>query len=94
MPDAKIPVFPGYQVQFAERLREAAGVPTGAVGLILTAQQAEEIVATGKADVVFVGREFMRDPHFGLRAAAELGLRLDYHPLPYHRAHFAHTLEG
>ncbi|AMM21912.1 oxidoreductase [Frondihabitans sp. PAMC 28766] len=94
VPDAKIPVFPGYQVQFAERLREAAGVPTGAVGLILTAHQADDIVAAGRADVVFVGREFMRDPHFGLRAAAELGLRLDYHPLPYHRARFAHTLEG
>jgi 2,4-dienoyl-CoA reductase-like NADH-dependent reductase (Old Yellow Enzyme family) len=86
VPDAAIPVFPGYQVQFAERLRAATGAPVGAVGLILTAQQAEDVVASGSADVVLVGREFLRDPRFGLRAAVELGASIDYHPLPYHRA--------
>lgn len=86
VPDAAIPVFPGYQVEHAARLRQNAGVPTGAVGLILSSRAADEIVARGQADVVFVGREFLRDPHFALRAAAELGAHIDYHPRPYHRA--------
>ncbi|WP_217637361.1 NADH:flavin oxidoreductase/NADH oxidase [Curtobacterium sp. MCBA15_016] len=86
VPDAEIPVFPGYQVGHAERLRAATGAPVGAVGLVTTADQAEAVVAEGRADVVFVGREFLRDPRFGLRAAAELGASIDYHPLPYHRA--------
>ncbi|PZE76596.1 NADH:flavin oxidoreductase/NADH oxidase [Curtobacterium sp. MCBD17_019] len=92
VPDATIPVFPGYQVGFAERLRDATGVPVGAVGLITTPQQAEEIVAGGHADVALVGREFLRDPRFGLRAAVALGADIDYHPLPYHRA--KHRLEA
>lgn len=88
VPDAAIPVFPGYQVPFAARLRRAAGVPTGAVGIIVSPEQADEVIATEQADVVFVGREFLRDPHFGLRAAADLGIEIDYHPQPYHRARF------
>ncbi|RKR73997.1 NADH:flavin oxidoreductase/NADH oxidase [Frondihabitans australicus] len=88
VPDATIPVFPGYQVQFADRLKAAADATTGAVGLILTPAQAAEIVESGQADVAFVGREFLRDPHFGLRAAHELGVDIDYYPQPYHRARF------
>ncbi|WP_441294369.1 oxidoreductase, partial [Curtobacterium sp. MCBA15_013] len=61
VPDAEIPVFPGYQVGHAERLRAATGAPVGAVGLVTTADQAEAVVAEGRADVVFVGREFLRD---------------------------------
>lgn len=85
---ASIPVGPGYQVPFAEVVREEGHVEAGAVGLIVTPRQAEEIVSSGQADVALVGREFLRDPHFGLRAAAELGVELDYYPQQYHRAHF------
>ncbi|MET3635329.1 NADH:flavin oxidoreductase/NADH oxidase [Curtobacterium oceanosedimentum] len=83
---APIPVGPGYQVPFAERVKRDAGIGTIAVGMISTAFQAEQVVATGQADVVMVGREFLRDPAFALRAAAELGVSLDYEPQQYHRA--------
>jgi len=83
---ATIPVGPGYQVPFAETIRREAGIGTIAVGMISTAFQAEQIVATGQADVVMVGREFLRDPAFALRAAADLGVALDYEPQQYHRA--------
>lgn len=83
---AAIPVGPGYQVPFAETVRREAGIGTIAVGMISTAFQAEQVVATGQADVVMVGREFLRDPSFALHAAAELGVALDYEPQQYHRA--------
>ncbi|MFC5061985.1 NADH:flavin oxidoreductase/NADH oxidase [Actinomycetospora atypica] len=73
-PRADIPVGPGYQVPFAERIRAEAGVPTGAVGLITDPAQAEKVVATGQADVVLLARAFLRDPHWPLRAAHELGV--------------------
>lgn len=84
-----IPLSPGYQVPFAEYVRESADVPTAAVGLITTAAQAEEIVASGRADAVLLGRELLRDPHFPLRAAHELGVELDYWPGQYLRAQWA-----
>jgi 2,4-dienoyl-CoA reductase-like NADH-dependent reductase (Old Yellow Enzyme family) len=71
---ADIPVEPGYQVPFAARIREEAGVPTGTVGLITEPKQAEEIVADGQADVVLLARALLRDPHWVLRAAHELGV--------------------
>lgn len=74
---ARIPIGPGYQVPFAEYVREQAGVPVAAVGLITDARQAEQIVASGQADAVLLGRAFMRDPHFGLHAAFELGVEDD-----------------
>lgn len=83
---ATIPVSAGYQVRFAEYVRMHGGVQTSAVGLITTAGQAEEILQSGRADAVFLGREMMRDPHFGLRAAHELGTDLDYWPSQYLRA--------
>ncbi|ROS61978.1 2,4-dienoyl-CoA reductase-like NADH-dependent reductase (Old Yellow Enzyme family) [Frigoribacterium sp. PhB160] len=83
-----IPVGLGYQVPFAQHVRETAEVDTGAVGLIVSARQAEEVVAEGRADVVLMAREFLRDPHFPLRAAAELGVELDYVPAQYQRAPF------
>ena len=83
-----IPVGLGYQVRFAEHVRTQAEVETGAVGLIVGAEQADEIVASGRADVVLMAREFLRDPHFPLRAAAELGVELDYVPAQYQRAPF------
>ena len=70
---AQVPVAPGYQVPFAERVRREAGILAGAVGLITTARQAEEIVKSGKADVVLLAREMLRDPYFALHAARELG---------------------
>lgn len=80
-----IPVAPGYQVPFAAAVREATGAPVSAVGLITTAEQAAEIVASGKADAVMMARKLLRDPHFPLRAAAELGVEVDYWPQNYHR---------
>ena len=85
VPDAKITVVPGYQVPFAARIRAEAGVATGAVGLITTAEQAAQIVASGEADVVLMARESLRDPYFPLRAAQELGVQIDV-PLQYQRA--------
>jgi 2,4-dienoyl-CoA reductase-like NADH-dependent reductase (Old Yellow Enzyme family) len=71
---AEIPVGPGYQVDFARRVRTEADIPTGAVGLITEPKQAEEIVADGAADVVLLARAMLRDPHWALRAAHELGV--------------------
>ncbi|MEJ3403474.1 NADH:flavin oxidoreductase/NADH oxidase [Rathayibacter sp. YIM 133350] len=71
---ARIPVGPGYQVPFAEYVREQAGVPVAAVGLITDPRQAEQILTSGQADAVLLGRAMMRDPHWALRAAFELGV--------------------
>ena len=73
VPDAAIPVERDFQVPFAERLRAEADIATGAVGLITEAKQAEAIVAGGRADVVLIGREFLRDPQWPLHAAIALG---------------------
>jgi len=83
--DARIPLAPGYQVAFAERIRRETGILTGAVGLITTPRQAEEIVANGHADLVLLGREFLRDPYFPLHAAIALDEKPSP-PLPYARA--------
>jgi 2,4-dienoyl-CoA reductase-like NADH-dependent reductase (Old Yellow Enzyme family) len=81
-----IPSHPGYQVPFAQYVRTEAGVPVNAVGRITDARQAADIVESGQADAVMLGRETMRDPHFALRAAHELGVDLDYWPPQYLRA--------
>ena len=70
---AKIPITPGYQVKFAEEIRREAGIMTGAIGLIIDAAQAENILVTGQADVVIMAREFLRDPYFPLHSAKILG---------------------
>jgi 2,4-dienoyl-CoA reductase-like NADH-dependent reductase (Old Yellow Enzyme family) len=72
IPRVRIPIGPGYQVAFAERIRRDAKVVTAAVGLITNAQQADTIIRSGQADMVFLARELLRDPHFPLRAAREL----------------------
>ncbi|MDO5728798.1 MAG: NADH:flavin oxidoreductase/NADH oxidase [Actinomycetaceae bacterium] len=77
---------PGYLVPIATAIREVTGVPTATVGLITQPQQAEQIVLTGLADVVLVGREILRDPHFGLRAARDLRATINYVPPQYARA--------
>ncbi|MEU6814454.1 NADH:flavin oxidoreductase/NADH oxidase [Streptomyces sp. NPDC046860] len=84
VPDAKITAGPGYQVPFAERVREA-GMPTAAVGMITDPAQAQEIVTSGKADAVLLGRELLRDPYWARRAAADLGGEVAT-PVQYHRA--------
>lgn len=86
VPNAKIALGPGYQVPFARHIREQAQIPTGAVGLITQAHQAEEILAGGAADIVLIAREMLRQPHWPLLAAAELGVDVEYWPKQYLRA--------
>ena len=86
VPNVRIPVGPKYQVSFATEVKEGTGHPVNAVGLITTPQDAAQIVESGEADAVMVGREFLRDPHFALRAAHELGVEVDYWPPQYTRA--------
>jgi 2,4-dienoyl-CoA reductase-like NADH-dependent reductase (Old Yellow Enzyme family) len=81
-----IPSGPGYQVPLAERVAAAAHVRVSTVGRITEPRQAAEIVSSGQADAVMLGREMLRDPHFALRAATELGVDLDYWPPQYLRA--------
>ncbi|MBD3219655.1 oxidoreductase [bacterium] len=80
-----IPVEPGYQVPFAARVRREAGMASGAVGLISSADQAEAIVAGGEADLVLLARQLLRDPHWPLHAARQLGAEAPV-PLQYLRA--------
>jgi 2,4-dienoyl-CoA reductase-like NADH-dependent reductase (Old Yellow Enzyme family) len=84
-PDAKIPVGPGFQVPFAERIRREVGILTGAVGMITEPRQAEEIIASGQADVVLLAREFLRDPYWPLHAARALSVDVEP-PVQYARA--------
>jgi 2,4-dienoyl-CoA reductase-like NADH-dependent reductase (Old Yellow Enzyme family) len=84
VPAAKIPVGPGYQVQFADAVRKA-GILTGAVGMITEAKQADEIIQKGEADMVLLARELLRDPYFPMHAAKELGYDLPW-PVQYERA--------
>ncbi|MES2573354.1 MAG: NADH:flavin oxidoreductase/NADH oxidase [Bacteroidota bacterium] len=81
----QIPVGPGYQVPFAERIKQETGVLTGAVGLITEANQAEEIVASGKADLVLFARESLRNPNLALNFAKELGVDVPW-PKQYERS--------
>lgn len=84
-PLAKIPLGPGYQVPFAAAIRKEAGIPTGAVGLITDAQQAEQIIAEGKADCVLLARAMLADPYWPLHAAKALGMDVAW-PKQYLRA--------
>jgi NADPH2 dehydrogenase len=79
-PLQKIPLSPGYQVPLAQGIKEATGLTTMAVGLITQAKQAEEIVASGKADMVALARGMLYDPRWGWHAAAELGGHVDAPP--------------
>ena len=85
VPGARIPLSPGYQVPFAQRIRNEAGILTGAVGLITDPHQADSIVREGEADLVLLARELLRDPNWPLRAAAALGQPLTP-PVQYGRA--------
>lgn len=85
VPGVKIPAGPGYQTPFAEHLRTEAGIPTGAVGLIRSAMQAEHILRTAQADLVFLARELLRDPYWPLRSARKLRAEVTW-PAQYERA--------
>ena len=76
--------YPGYQVPFAEAIRARAGIATGAVGLISAPEHAEEILGSGRADLVLLGRAMLADPHWPLRAAARLGVEVEW-PVQYAR---------
>lgn len=86
VPQQQITVGPGYQVPFARAVREGSGLPTAAVGLITTAEQAEQVLADGAADAVLLARELLRTPHWPLQAARELGDEIGYWPQQYARA--------
>lgn len=82
---AQIPLTPGYQVPFSEAVRKCAGIPTGAVGLITSGDQAEAILAEERADLILLAREFLRDPYFPLHVAARAGVPASW-PVSYLRA--------
>lgn len=87
-PEQKMPIHPGYQVPFADSIRRETGLPTGAVGLIRSARQAEEIIANGRADLVLLGRMLLADPHWPQRAAETLGWEIPW-PKQYLRGNLA-----
>jgi 2,4-dienoyl-CoA reductase-like NADH-dependent reductase (Old Yellow Enzyme family) len=79
-PNPTIPLGPGYQVPFSEEIRRKTGIPTAAVGMITTAAQADAIVSEGKADLVLMAREFLRQPYWPLHAAQELNVKSPWAP--------------
>ena len=85
VPGVQIPVGPGFQVGFAAAVRRKAEIATGTVGMISDSAQAETIVRTGQADLVFLARELLRDPYWPRRAAQELGVKIKA-PVQYERA--------
>ncbi len=87
LPSAPIPVGAGYQVPLAQEIRSAVEIPVAVAGLITEPMQAEQIVAIGEADAVYLGRVLLRDPNFAVRAADELRYSQGYIPAPYVRAY-------
>ena len=85
IPGVRIPIGPGYQVPFAQRIRSEAGLPTIAVGMITEPAQADQIIRTGQADVVMLARQFLREPYWPLLAAHALGHDIKW-PVQYERA--------
>jgi 2,4-dienoyl-CoA reductase-like NADH-dependent reductase (Old Yellow Enzyme family) len=85
VPHAKVPVGPGYQVPFAESIKKESGILASAVGLITHAQQAEDILQKGQADLIMIARESLRNPNFALHAAKQLGDDIEW-PRQYLRA--------
>lgn len=85
MSTQNISVSPLYQVPFAEKIKKETGILTGAVGMITTPQQAEEILVKQQADLILLARQFLRDPYFPLHAARELSIDVQW-PEQYDRA--------
>lgn len=83
---AQIPTGQGYQIPFAQRIKEEANILTGGVGLITSAEQAEQIIGTAQADLVILAREMLRDPYWALHAAKKLNVDLANWPNQYLRA--------
>jgi len=83
---AKIPLAPGYQIPFSQRIKQEAKILTGGVGLITSPEQAEQIIATEQADIVLLAREMLRDPYWALHAAKKLNIDLTDFPKQYLRA--------
>jgi NADPH2 dehydrogenase len=86
VPNARIPVAPGYQVGFAQKVKQAVPIAVRAVGMIADPDQAEEIVSSAKADMVALARGFLDDPRWVWHAADRFGIRIDYPP-QYARSH-------
>ncbi|MBF8779837.1 NADH:flavin oxidoreductase/NADH oxidase [Pseudomonas fulva] len=84
--NAEIPTGPGYQTRFAERVRKESGLATGTVGMITEPAQAEHILRTGQADMIFLARELLRDPYWPLHADDDLGGHQATWPAQYQRA--------
>ena len=84
IPKVRIPLGPGYQVPFARRIRHAAPIRTAAVGQITEVPQANEVITSGDADLVFLARELLREPYWGQKAYRELGQEA---PWPFQYAH-------
>src|SRR5690606_13348857 len=85
IPGVKIPLYPGYQVQGAEDIRRETGIMTGAVGLITDPEHGEQILEDEKADLIFIAREFLRNPYLPLNFAGSLGEDIAW-PDQYDRA--------
>jgi 2,4-dienoyl-CoA reductase-like NADH-dependent reductase (Old Yellow Enzyme family) len=83
--DQKITLKPSYQVPFSEKIKKGSGILTGAVGLITTAIEAEQILEKGQADIIVIARQFLREPYFPLHAAKELNVDIPW-PVQYQRA--------
>jgi len=93
-PNQVLETSPGYQVPFADAIRDQAGIMTGAVGLITEAQQAEDILQAGQADAVIIGRELMRNPYWALYAQAQLDGKSENWPKQYRPSSFDFTYAG
>jgi 2,4-dienoyl-CoA reductase-like NADH-dependent reductase (Old Yellow Enzyme family) len=85
LPGVKIPVSPGYQVPFSEKIKRSVGILTAAVGLITQPLQAEQIISSGQADAVLLAREMLRNPYWPQQAAKALGADIPW-PVQYLRA--------
>jgi 2,4-dienoyl-CoA reductase-like NADH-dependent reductase (Old Yellow Enzyme family) len=90
---AQIPLSPGYQVPFAERIRRDVGIATAAVGLITEPEQSDSIIRLGQADLVLLAREFLRDPYWPIHAAQKLGVDPPVPP-QYQRAYLNPRSQG
>jgi len=89
-PQTQIPVAPGYQVPFAQRIRTEAAIPTAAVGMITEPIQANAIIQEGQADIVLLAREMLRDPYWAVHAAEALSEPASW-PIQYLRAAPLHS---
>lgn len=83
--NVRIPIAPGYQVPFSKKIKDGAGIPTAAVGLITDAHQAENILINDEADLILFARESLRNPYFPLNAASALNENIEW-PIQYARA--------